>query len=699
MSRLGLSYENNSISPSVVNIQDFNGGQHTLQKDKICDTACATSVPYPLSFPNITQLIMASPQVEQKQDSPIDSSFSMDKLRAALPVDAVLSRSQSMYSNVGGGYSGEHSSSRSGSSMAHRSVRRSTSSASRRRGSVASSFRNSLAIENTGHAEAKFFAFLDMVANASREASSLKELWSQMAAERRNFAAEREELREQIEEVSYELETRQNDNHRHDGELVEHKEKVRSISIELTTAINRLAAEKNKLNERDQHIDRLRNELIGQQELQSTFRSQIDRLKAEYQSHETLFKAMQDDRDGAREDADRYQRSLQRVTQERTEITSRLEEVQTALDTLRKEALISAERLRKYELDQDEKIHEINRLKEELRKSRSREEESGSELLIISEKYSQSNRDISKLKDTLRTVEGERDELTHIVDVKNREIKSTIARHDEVQTLLLEKTTLLDSLRRELSLFEDRLRSAELERDEKHEALEHSREQHKLVIITRDELSNELITAQGKVDASKRQIALLTDTAQKTEQVIIDTRAEVTQLNGTIKGLERERLDWQKKNTTLTDQLVELKGRIVILQTEIHEAGGEREGLRDELRRSREELEEVTETITQDESAEFEFELENMRAMLREAREQKEQAIAARASADRERDEVYSKYESKCRELERFEEEASARMHAAASSSGGSKSSTTTTTRKSRVSGGSSMQQSSEQQS
>jgi chromosome segregation ATPase len=548
-----------------------------------------------------------------------------------------------------------------------------------------------LAIENTASAETKFFAFLDLVANASKEAISLKELWSQMAAERRNFAAEREELREQIEEVTYELETKQQDNHRHDGELVEHKEKVRAISIELTTAINRLAAEKNKLSERDQHIDRLRNELIGQQELQSTFRTQIDRLKSEYQSHETLFKAMQDDRDGAREDADRYQRNLQRVTQERTEISNRLEEVQTNLETLRKEALISAERLRKYELDQDEKIHEINRLKEELRKSRSREEESGSELLIISEKFSQSNRDISKLKDTLRTVEGERDELTHIVDVKNREIKSTIARHDEVQTLLLEKTTQLDALRRELSIFEDRLRSAELERDEKHEALEHSREQHKLVIITRDELQNELITAQGKVDAHKRQINLLTDTAQKTEQLIIDTRAEITNLNGIVKGLERERLDWQKKNTTLTDQLVELKGRIVILQTEIHEAGAEREGLRDELRRSREELEEVTETITQDGSAEFEFELENMRAMLREAREQKEQAIAARASADRERDEVYSKYESKCRELERFEEESASQMRAIAQSSG-SKSSTTTTTKKSsRSSAGGSM--------
>jgi chromosome segregation ATPase len=633
---------------------------------------------------------MPTPLVE-RMDSPLESSFSMEKLRAALPVDAVLSRSQSTYSVGGHG----RASSGSASSVAQKSFRRTTSSAShRRRGSMAASLRSSMSAE-TGQSEAKFFAFLDMVANASREAVSLKELWSQMAAERRNFAAEREELREQIEEVSYELEIKQSDFHKYDSEVLEHKERARAISVELTTAISRLSAEKNKLSERDQHIDRLRQEIIGLQELGTSFRTQIDRLKAEYQSNETLLKSMQDDRDGAREDADRYQRGLQRVTQERTEITTRLEEVSIALETLRKEATISTERLRKYELDQDEKIHEINRLNEELRKSRSREDESSQEQLIMSEKFSQSTRDISKLKDTLRTVEAERDELTHIVDVKNREIKSTIARHDEVQTLLLEKTSTLDSLRRELSVLEDRLRSAELERDEKIEAFEYQREQHKHAAIARDELQNDLITAQGKVDAAKRQINLLTETAQKTEQTIIDTRLEVTTLNGTVKALERERLDWQRKNTTSNDQLVELKGRIVVLQNQIHEIGVEREGLRDEVRRGREELEEVTETITQEGTEQYEFELESLRNLLRETREQKEQAISARLQADRERDDAYARFEAKCRDLDRFQEETLAAMRESASACGAGKSSTTTTTKKSsssRMSAGSSMQ-------
>jgi len=59
--------------------------------------------------------------------------------------------------------------------------------------------------------------------------------------------------------------------------------------------------------------------------------------------------------------------------------------------------------------------------------------------------------------------------------------------------------------------------------------------------------------------------------------------------------------------------------------------------------------------------------------MLREAREQKEKAIQARNSADRERDDAITRYEEKCREMERFEESMSGHLHTlshAASSAG-----------------------------
>ena len=63
--------------------------------------------------------------------------------------------------------------------------------------------------------------------------------------------------------------------------------------------------------------------------------------------------------------------------------------------------------------------------------------------------------------------------------------------------------------------------------------------------------------------------------------------------------------------------------------------------------------------------------LQEYRERLREAREQKERAIAARHAADRERDEAVARFEEKCRDMERFEESASAHYHATHKSEGG----------------------------
>lgn len=65
--------------------------------------------------------------------------------------------------------------------------------------------------------------------------------------------------------------------------------------------------------------------------------------------------------------------------------------------------------------------------------------------------------------------------------------------------------------------------------------------------------------------------------------------------------------------------------------------------------------------------------------MLRESREQKERAIAARATADRERDEFIAKYEDKCREMEKWEESRSSWLHSHGRSEGRTMSSRTVT--------------------
>jgi len=88
---------------------------------------------------------------------------------------------------------------------------------------------------------------------------------------------------------------------------------------------------------------------------------------------------------------------------------------------------------------------------------------------------------------------------------------------------------------------------------------------------------------------------------------------------------------------------------------------------------------ETTETSYDDHTGELEFEIESLRTLLREAREQKETAIKARMSADSERDSAIAKYEAKVRELENYEESRSSYLAHHNSSHGHTNGKTTTT--------------------
>lgn len=121
------------------------------------------------------------------------------------------------------GFSGAHSvagGSRTGGSKAFRSSRMITSGGSRRQSSFLASHRSKMSSDLSAQAESKFTALMELMTSASREASSFKEYWMTLMADREAFDREREELMIQIEEYSEKLEAKddQHDN-RHRGEL------------------------------------------------------------------------------------------------------------------------------------------------------------------------------------------------------------------------------------------------------------------------------------------------------------------------------------------------------------------------------------------------------------------------------------------------------------------------------------------------
>jgi len=550
------------------------------------------------------------------------------------------------------------------------------SRSSRRTSSFMTAHKSKMSSELTASAENKFFSLIELMANASREASSLKELWARIASERETFTREREELLEEISEVSQQLELRDNEQHRHGHEHVERKRQVEKLLLELSAALANVSTERKKVAERDHELNRVRQELTTIRDTHTRSQTDSDKIRTELEALKLAFTTTEGDRDSAREEADRYQRDLHKVSRERTEISTRLTDITSKFESSRKEVLSITDRLKLYDLEREETLHDLDRLKEDARKARLRADDSARELIEMTEKHDRLTREMTKIRETVRIVESERDEHVHTLEHLRRELKNSNTSRDEAEERHSDISLKYEHIKRELLSIKEKLRDVELERNDVQETIERTREQHRLIVIERDELKDELTNSHKRADDLPPNSPPHPESLRRTESLLTDVRSEITTHTERIKVLDRERDDAGKHTGHLHTEIAELKERITLFQAEIRTVTDARDHLRADLDKTRREYEEVTETITtySDDSKELEFEIESLRVMLREAREQKERAITARNTADRERDDYIGKYEEKCRELERFEESAASHYHSSVKSSGGARS-------------------------
>jgi len=132
------------------------------------------------------------------------------------------------------------------------------SSASRRSSSFLASHRSKMSMELTSQAEGKFFALMDLMSTASREASSLKESWARIIAERDALAREREELEIRVEEVTETLDRTQSEHQHHGHEHGERKRQVEKLLLELTAALTAVSDHKKRAADQDRELERVR---------------------------------------------------------------------------------------------------------------------------------------------------------------------------------------------------------------------------------------------------------------------------------------------------------------------------------------------------------------------------------------------------------------------------------------------------------
>ncbi|TVY83004.1 hypothetical protein LSUE1_G003557 [Lachnellula suecica] len=469
------------------------------------------------------------------------------------------------------GLDGHQSLARSSSRQVSTSSRRSLAN-----GTSRNSLSNKMSLELSRQAEGKFYALMDIVSSASREASSLKEVWSGMNREREALTREREELWEQVSEVTETLERKENEHQHHRHTFGERKQQIEKLLLELSTALTTISEHKKKGDERDHEIS---------------------------------------------------------------------------------------------ETERDNYLVEKERLQELLRKTNIKNDVISLELLEMTENQL---RDNNRHKETIRELESERDNFSHTVDHLRREIKTKSAASDEVEIRHSELTLKLEQLKRENLNTKEKLGILEFERTEQHELLERTREESRSLTVEKNQLKDDAEMWRHRTSDQQRLVNTLQESFKKTESAVEEAPSEVHILTDRLSLAERERGDSRNHNNTLHREITELKEKLVIVQAELRVTAETRNRLREELHEHKLRYEEVTETMTEfkDSSGGYEFEIENLRTMLRESRGQKERAIAARNSADRERDEYIARYEEKCREMERFEQSASSHFHSYASSGG-----------------------------
>ena len=257
-------------------------------------------------------------------------------------------------------------------SVVSRSGRRISRSTRRSSSTFISSHRNKMSIELTSKAEGKFLALMDLMASASREASSLKEFWARIVSERESFIAEREELLTRIDEVTEDLEAKEKHHNDHGHELGERKAQVEKLLLELSAVQANLSHHKRKITESDAELGRLRGELDMSRESESNLRAEFEQYKSENESLRLKLIAITDERDHARGDAHKHQNDLRNLTREYTELKSKYTETNTKLETSNREVITMHDRIQSHISERDEWLLEKDRLNEDLRKVKNR---------------------------------------------------------------------------------------------------------------------------------------------------------------------------------------------------------------------------------------------------------------------------------------------------------------------------------------
>ncbi|KAF9876137.1 hypothetical protein CkaCkLH20_06583 [Colletotrichum karsti] len=545
-----------------------------------------------------------------------------------------------------------------------------------RRGSWAQSYQrhhsSEVSKELTAQAEGEFFALTELMANMSRRSGSLKEVWNKIISERESCYSEMDRMQERIEEFAeiIDRKEREHDHHHHDHE--ERKQEVLKIRLQLKSAANDKAEFQTKLAERDAECRALIHDIAQVKDNLSHVRREHEETKKTSETHRHTLLTTETARAELEDKYGKLRIKCDGIDLKLTELQSRYDDVTIKFDTQHKELVHAKQVNSVLKKEKHEWLHREGEMDEMLRKHDHRHDEIKRKCKEFEERLEKKQLEVKELQETIPRIEQrvlkvkhEKTELEQHIEKLKRDISKEHNRWEEAEDRCGKWKLKWEHSEREIAAAREDITRIEISHGEMRDTISKKTEELRLLHLEKKRLEEEGGRHSGRADDTHRQLTLIQETLSHAQSELTKSQEEVHVKNERIERLE---LDYTTAKTRAKDYEIEGQSHrslVSTLKLEIDNLTNENGSLKQKCHTLECKYDEVCESVTEyeDGNSGYDFEINSMRTMLREAREQKEKAITARNSADRERDEYIAKYEEKCREMERLEERMTQHMH------------------------------------
>ena len=222
-----------------------------------------------------------------------------------------------------------------------------------------------------------------------------------------------------------------------------------------------------------------------------------------------------------------------------------------------------------FEKERHDWLHEKGRFEEDLRKSRHRYDECERKRIDITEKYDKKVVEITKIQESYKRVEIERDELYHKIEHLQQEIDGKCADWEDAEDRCAKWKLKYEHCERELTSIREKIHTLEMERIELRESITKIREEHRVIVIERDQLQEDYHNECKKTAEHHRKILVLEESLRRTETTLKEVREEVHTLTEKIVRIQSERDTAVHRSGDLEIELSELRASVTSLKVEI----------------------------------------------------------------------------------------------------------------------------------